>query len=88
MHSQTTKPRFLNGPGLTCFSYPCTQPEDSTTVKAYAEVWGTDETGHQYTPIAWVQAMVDAHKLPSGEEVITLQLHADWVLNVRIVPPA
>jgi len=24
------------------------------TVKAYAEVWGTDNTGLEYVPVAWV----------------------------------
>jgi len=32
------------------------------TVKAYAEVWGTDETGFGYVPIAWIQAMVDIER--------------------------
>ena len=32
------------------------------TVKAYAEVWGTDETGFGYVPVAWIQAMVDVER--------------------------
>lgn len=59
------------------------QPADFSTIKAYAEVWGTDESGYQYAPVGWMQAMVDHHKSAIGEDVITLQLHEDWVHNVR-----
>jgi hypothetical protein len=63
-----------------------TQAEESTAVKAYAEVWGTDESGYEYAPVAWMEAMVDPYKNSAGEDVITLMLHEDWVHNVRQPP--
>ena len=59
------------------------QAAENTAVKAYAEVWGTDESGYQYAPVAWMEAMVDSYK-SAGEDVITLMLHEDWVHNVRL----
>src|SRR5689334_4090223 len=32
--------------------------KEGQKVRAYAEVWGTDETGLEYVPIAWIQSMV------------------------------
>ncbi|ELR25113.1 conditioned medium factor, putative [Acanthamoeba castellanii str. Neff] len=60
--------------------------EESTT-KAYAEVWGTDSTGYEYAPVAWVQAMVDPYKSAAGETVVTLQLHEDWVHKAGVTAP-
>lgn len=58
---------------------------EEAVVKAYAEVWGTDSTGYEYAPVAWMQAMVDPYKNAAGEQVITLQLHEDWVHKVGLV---
>jgi len=56
------------------------QPKDEElTVKAYAEVWGTDRSGLEYIPVAWVQAMVTPERQPSGRKVITLQLNEQWL---------
>jgi len=61
---------------------------DENTVKAYAEVWGTDSTGYEYAPVAWVQAMVDPHLNPTtNDHVITLQLHEDWVHKSGVTAP-
>lgn len=61
------------------------QMTEVTAVKAYAEVWGTAESGYQFAPVAWMQAMVDPYKTASGDFVITLQLHKDWIHNVRVL---
>jgi len=60
---------------------------ENTAVKAYAEVWGTDESGYQYAPVAWMEAMVDSYKSAAGEDVITLMLHEDWVHNAKVSAP-
>lgn len=53
--------------------------EDGLTVKAYAEVWGTDSSGYEYTPVAWIEAMVDPETLPNGHTVLTMQLDTNWL---------
>jgi len=63
-----------------------TAPEEAT-VKAYAEVWGTDASGVNYAPVAWVQAMVDPVHTPGDQAFITLQLHEDWVHKAGVTPP-
>lgn len=60
-------------------------PAHDTTVKAYAEVWGTDTTGYEYAPVAWMQAMVDPHKNSAGETIISLQLHENWAHKVHFL---
>jgi hypothetical protein len=61
----------------------CLALQEDTTTKAYAEVWGTDSSGYEYAPVAWVQSMVDPYKNAAGETVITLELHEDWLHKVR-----
>jgi len=53
--------------------------DEALTVKAYAEVWGTDRSGLEYVPVAWLQAMVDPEKQPSGRKVVTLQMDEQWM---------
>jgi pimeloyl-ACP methyl ester carboxylesterase len=63
-------------------------PTEITAVKAYAEVWGTDASGYEYAPVAWMQSMVDAYKNEAtGDYVITLMLHEDWVHNAKVSAP-
>jgi len=60
---------------------------EGLTVKAYAEVWGTDSTGLEYVPVGWVQGMVDPQRDAEGEHYISLQIHSDWVHKAGAQPP-
>ncbi len=42
------------------------QSEEQVTLKAYAELWGTDATGYQLVPVAWMQAMTDVKQTTKG----------------------
>jgi len=61
--------------------------DDQLTVKAYAEVWGTDGGGLEYVPVAWLQAMVDPERLPSGRKVVTLQMDECWMQKAQAAAP-
>jgi len=50
------------------------------TVRAYAEVWGSQKS--TFVPVAWVEAMVDVKKSATHSiNVIELQLNDQWVVK-------
>jgi len=55
-------------------------------VRAYAEVWGTDNSGLEYLPIAWIQAMVDVEQ-KGNREVITMELNKKWIQLAKAQAP-
>lgn len=61
--------------------------EDGHFVRAYAEVWGTDQNGYTYTPVAWIQAMTPVFENEAGKQVVRLELHKNWVQIAKASPP-
>jgi len=55
-------------------------------VKAYAEVWGTDQSGFEYVPIAWIQAMVDVEE-KDNREVLAMELNKKWIQLAKANAP-
>eukprot|EP01088_Endostelium_zonatum_P021663 TRINITY_DN8700_c0_g1_i1.p1 TRINITY_DN8700_c0_g1~~TRINITY_DN8700_c0_g1_i1.p1 ORF type:complete len:691 (-),score=177.39 TRINITY_DN8700_c0_g1_i1:108-2156(-) len=54
----------------------------SEPVLAYAQVWGQSATNPSQTvPVAWVESIVDV------TNTVTLQLHHNWVVLAKAVPP-
>jgi len=63
------------------------QQKDQVTYKAYAEVWGTGQSGIDYTPIAWIQSIVNVEYTPDERSVVNLQLNEDWVHKATATAP-
>jgi len=62
--------------------------KDTDTVRAYAEVWGTDHTGLEYVPVAWIQNIADVVVNPLNDKlVLEMQIHKNWIQLAKAGPP-
>eukprot|EP01089_Gocevia_fonbrunei_P021722 TRINITY_DN853_c0_g1_i1.p1 TRINITY_DN853_c0_g1~~TRINITY_DN853_c0_g1_i1.p1 ORF type:complete len:484 (-),score=123.49 TRINITY_DN853_c0_g1_i1:645-2096(-) len=60
---------------------------ETDTVRAYAEIWGSDPKKLNYIPIAWAQSMVDTEIHETLGHVIRLDIDASWVKKAGASPP-
>jgi len=59
---------------------------EAKKVRAYAEVWGTDGSGFEYVPVAWIQAMVDVED-KDNRQVLAMELNKKWVQLAKAKAP-
>jgi len=77
----TAKYRYSQDKSIVYFDVDVTG-SSSEPVLAYAQVWGQSSTNPSLSvPVAWIESIVDVTK------TVTLQLHQNWVVLAKAVPP-
>ena len=78
----SAKYRYSKDKSIVYFDIATTGTSNEPVI-AYAQVWGQSATKNsESVPVAWVESIVDVNT-----NTITLQLHHNWIVLAKAIPP-